>query len=209
MKRANPEWKPSSNGSAEPRKNLMQIILVQAEIEKALTDYVLGMISIRDDQQITIDLSATRGTDGFKALIDIVPLGQEVLVEEPTTLGIADKIADAKAEAAPVRRTRRTAAQIAADNAAAAEAAAEGNPPTTDAVNEDTQLAGDVSEDKILGTDTSGSITSTSSTATTAASPSEDEPVVEAEAEAQVEAEAEEAPAPRQSLFGNLNAVKN
>jgi hypothetical protein len=188
----------------------MQIILVQAEIEKALTDYVLGMISIRDDQQITIDLSATRGTDGFKALIDIVPLGQEVLVEEPTTLGIADKIADAKAEAAPVRRTRRTAAQIAADNAAAAaEAAAEGNPPTTDAANEDTQLAGDVSEDKILGTDTSGSITSTSSTATTAASPSEDEPVVEAEAEAQVEAEAEEAPAPRQSLFGNLNAVKN
>lgn len=194
----------------------MQIILVQAEIEAAIRAYIAPFIA-SEGVSVSIDMSATRGTDGFKALIDIVPLGQEVLMDEPATLGIAYKIAEAKAdapaEAAPVRRTRRTAAQIAADNAAAAAQAAEGNLSMTDAVNGDIQPAGDESGEKILGTDTSGLTTSTSSTATTAASPSEDEP--EAGAEAAVEPQANEegdlieAPAPRQSLFGNLNAVKN
>lgn len=192
----------------------MQIILVQAEIEAAIRAHIAPFIA-SEGVSVSIDMSATRGTDGFKALIDIVPLGQEVLVDEPATLGIADKIAEAKAEApaetAPVRRIRRTAAQIAADNTAAATQAAERNLSTTDAVNEDTQLAGDESEVSTTGTDTSGSITSTSSTATTGASPSEDEPVTETEAEKAVEPQANEeaAPAPRQSLFGNLNAVKN
>lgn len=146
----------------------MQIILVQAEIEAAIRAYIAPFIA-SEGVSVSIDMSATRGTDGFKALIDIVPLGQEVLMDEPATLGIADKIAeaqaDAPAEAAPVRRTRRTAAQIAADNAAAA------------------------------------------------ASPSEDEPEAGAEAAVELQANEEgdliEAPAPRQSLFGNLNVVKN
>lgn len=196
----------------------MQIILVQSEIEAAIRAYIAPFIAA-EGVRVDIDMSATRGTDGFKALIDIVPDTAPVptpapVVEESQTegLGIAAAIAEAKGEEpapAPVKRTRRTAAQIAADNAAQAEAAAGGKPSTTDAASEDTQLAGDVSEDSTAGTDTSGSTTSTSSTATTAASPSEDEPVAEAEAEAQVEAENEAAPAPRPSLFGNLNAVKN
>lgn len=173
----------------------MQIILVQAEIEKALTDYVLGMISIRDDQQITIDLSATRGTDGFKALIDIVPFGQEVLVDESTTLGIADKIAEAKAEApaeaVPVRRTRRTAAQIAADNAAAAAGA---------------EPVAEVTQEVISAEEAAGLAADAMDLNAPVEEASED--AVEASPVA-MEAEADPAPAPRQSLFGNLNAVKN
>lgn len=194
----------------------MQIILVQAEIEKALTDYVLGLISIRDDQQITIDLSATRGTDGFKALIDIVPvgttfLGQEITVEgvgtlvadpEPSTLGIAAAISDAKADAQPVRRTRRTAAQIAADNAAAA---AEAEP-----VAEVVQEVIPADQAAAMAADAIDLNAPLAETPAGEAVEEASEDAVEASLVAtEAEAEAEPAPAPRQSLFGNLTTPKN
>ena len=60
----------------------MRIILVQAEIETALKQYVLGQINIAEGQDITIDFKATRGEDGATAEINIskpgaIPNGQK------------------------------------------------------------------------------------------------------------------------------------
>lgn len=51
----------------------MQITLVQAEIEQALTEYIHRQINVREGMHIEIDLAATRGQQGFTAMIDIVP----------------------------------------------------------------------------------------------------------------------------------------
>ena len=51
----------------------MQIIIVQSEIETAIRDYVMSVVDIKEGMRIDIDLTATRGADGFKASIDIVP----------------------------------------------------------------------------------------------------------------------------------------
>lgn len=54
----------------------MQITLVQSEIEQAIKSYVNNfMPNINGD--LKIDLSASRGVEGFKATIDIVERGQE------------------------------------------------------------------------------------------------------------------------------------
>lgn len=176
----------------------MQIILVQAEIEAAIRAYIAPFIA-SEGVSVSIDMSATRGTDGFKALIDIVPVGQEVLTDEPATLGIADKIAEAKAEdpaeAAPVRRTRRTAAQIAADNAAAAAGA---------------EPVAEVAQEVISAEEAAGlAADAMDLNAPLAEIPAVEEASEDAVDQSQSVTNEEAAPAPRQSLFGNLNAVKN
>lgn len=50
----------------------MQITLVQAEIEAAITNFVTSQVNIRAEMRIDVDLSATRGANGFTATIDIV-----------------------------------------------------------------------------------------------------------------------------------------
>lgn len=52
----------------------MQITIVQAEIEQAIRDYVSSQLKVADGMEMTIDLSATRGAEGFKATIDIHPI---------------------------------------------------------------------------------------------------------------------------------------
>lgn len=51
----------------------MQIIIVQAEIEQAITAHILSQVQVREGMRIDIDLSATRGPEGFRATINIVP----------------------------------------------------------------------------------------------------------------------------------------
>lgn len=51
----------------------MKITIVQAEIETAIADYILGQMTINDDQELAIDLSATRGADGMTAEIIVKP----------------------------------------------------------------------------------------------------------------------------------------
>ena len=54
----------------------MQITLVQSEIEQAIKSYVNNfMPNINGD--LKIDLSASRGVEGFKATIDIIERGQQ------------------------------------------------------------------------------------------------------------------------------------
>ena len=50
----------------------MQITIVQAEIEQAITDFIHRQINVREGMLIQIDLKATRGDAGFQAVIDIV-----------------------------------------------------------------------------------------------------------------------------------------
>lgn len=64
----------------------MQITLNQAEIEKAIQNYVNEQVNIRDGQEISIDLRAGRGPEGFTATIDIVPAGSKAEATKP--LGI-------------------------------------------------------------------------------------------------------------------------
>jgi hypothetical protein len=51
----------------------VQIIIVQAEIETAIRNHILSQINVREGMEISVDLAATRGAEGFKATIDIVP----------------------------------------------------------------------------------------------------------------------------------------
>ncbi len=54
----------------------MRIILVQDEIELAVTNYVRSQINIQDNQDIKIELKAGRGEAGYTADIDIVAKDQ-------------------------------------------------------------------------------------------------------------------------------------
>lgn len=51
----------------------MQITIVQTEIESAIIAHIKSQVAIRDDQEITVDLRATRGAEGYQAVIDIRP----------------------------------------------------------------------------------------------------------------------------------------
>lgn len=73
----------------------MQITLVQAEIEAAIINFVTSQVNVKPEMRIDVDLTATRGANGFTATIDIVHKstprkdGQKavpvtVVVEEPT-----------------------------------------------------------------------------------------------------------------------------
>ena len=61
----------------------MQITLNQTEIETALRRYVNDQVNVREGHEITIDLKAGRGENGFSATIDIVPAGSGTPVEAP------------------------------------------------------------------------------------------------------------------------------
>ena len=56
----------------------MQLILPQSELETAITEYVHGIMNIKDGNTMTIDLKAGRGLDGFTATVDIVKSGTSV-----------------------------------------------------------------------------------------------------------------------------------
>lgn len=71
----------------------MRIILTQTEIEEAISEKVLRQISINDNMNLKIDLSATRGQEGFTATIDVI--------EKPEApLEISTKITRARRAAA-------------------------------------------------------------------------------------------------------------
>lgn len=49
----------------------MKIQIVQSEIEEAVRDFIQKKIAVREDQEISMDFTATRGEDGLIANIDI------------------------------------------------------------------------------------------------------------------------------------------
>ena len=78
----------------------MQIILDQNEIEQALREHLNTKFRINEGQDITIEMKAGRGENGFTANIDIVPAGTSK-PEQGKTLNIAEKTARVPRAAAP------------------------------------------------------------------------------------------------------------
>lgn len=80
----------------------MKITLVQSEIETAIEDYLRQQITINDDMEVTIDLSATRGPEGFKADIDIQKKAAPVAADTLNIGGVVRKTRQTKTQAEPV-----------------------------------------------------------------------------------------------------------
>lgn len=49
----------------------MQITITQTEIERAIREYMSRRINIVDGTHVEIEMKATRGADGFSAIVDI------------------------------------------------------------------------------------------------------------------------------------------
>lgn len=75
----------------------MQIVLIQAEIEKAIRNYVNSIVKVAEGVDIVIDLKSTRGDTGFTANIDLVESGVERTAAPAPTPSPAPKTAAAKA----------------------------------------------------------------------------------------------------------------
>ena len=75
----------------------MQIVLIQAEIEKAIRNYVNSIVKVAEGVDIVIDLKSTRGDTGFTANIDLVESGVERTAAPAPTPAPAPKAAAAKA----------------------------------------------------------------------------------------------------------------
>ncbi len=97
----------------------MKLTLNETEIKAALTQYVLGTVSLAnvDRDTLEIDFTNTRGTDGLTATIDIPYAGVRSLDLSPKD----DKTV--KAEAAPAAAAQE--ASQAAQEAPAGETAAD------------------------------------------------------------------------------------
>ena len=91
----------------------MQIILIQAEIEVAIRNYVNSKVKIAAGQDIHIDLSASRGPEGFRANIDIVDADVPVEAYTPRTATTAPTkaVAVGADEPAPTPKKKTAPAQ--------------------------------------------------------------------------------------------------
>lgn len=91
----------------------MQITITQAEIETAIRNYTLALIAVREDMRIDIELRATRGAEGYTAVIDINPAGGpdggEAIPETPKAEP------EAKAEVATEPKTETLAVEVEAE----------------------------------------------------------------------------------------------
>lgn len=174
----------------------MQIILVQAEIETAIRNYVNSKVKVNEGQDIRIDLSASRGPEGFRATIDII--------DDDLTPAVASKAAAAKANtessddlaAAAKAKAVEAEAKKKSDMAAAAEQAA------LKKEQEQAREVAAVAVTKQATTDEPGEgITEP---------PFEPDAKEETQATTTAEPEASEQPAaPRKPLFGRTNAALN
>lgn len=81
----------------------MQITIPQSEIETAIIDYIQSRVQISEGMQIEIDLRATRGAEGFQAIIDIFPEGQSR--PKPSAAGAKEKT-----KAPPAAKTKTASA---------------------------------------------------------------------------------------------------
>ncbi len=111
----------------------MKITINQAEIEAAITAYIMSQVSIKEGQKINIELKATRGAEGYSAEIDITA----EQIGGTGNISVASAIAAAREE--PVTITTSTVQAAAAAQQATAEAASEVEPvviptPTSESI---------------------------------------------------------------------------
>ena len=77
----------------------MQIILVQAEVEQAIKDYIANRVTLAEGTEIAIDLKAGRGPEGFTASIDIVPATAKTIPAGQVKRAVAPKAVEATEKA--------------------------------------------------------------------------------------------------------------
>ena len=171
----------------------MQIVLIQAEIEKAIRNYVNSIVKVAEGVDIVIDLKSTRGDTGFTANIDLVETGVERVAAPAPTPAPVPKAAAAKANTES-SDDLAAAAKKKSDMAAAAEQAA--------LKKEQEQAREAAAVAKQATTDEPGEgITEP---------PFEPDAKEETQATTTAEPEASEQPiAPRKPLFGRSNAALN
>ena len=180
----------------------MQIVLIQAEIEKAIRNYVNSIVKVAEGVDIVIDLKSTRGDTGFTANIDLVESGVERTAAPAPTPTPAPKAAAAKA----ITESSDELAVAAKAKAAEAEAKKKSDPAAT-------------AEQAALKKEQEQVREATAATnQATASEPGEGgtEPPFEPDAKEEIQAtttaepEASEQPAaPRKPLFGRTNAALN
>ena len=174
----------------------MQIVLIQAEIEKAIRNYVNSIVKVAEGVDIVIDLKSTRGDTGFTANIDLVESGAERTAAPAPTPAPAPKAAAAKA-ITESSDDLAVAAKKKSDMAAAAEQAALKKEQEEQAqVREAAAVTKQATSDELSEGDTEP--------------PFEPDAKEETQATSTGEPEASEQPAaPRKPLFGRSNAALN
>lgn len=70
----------------------MQIILEEDEIKAALVAYATSMITIKDDQEISIDMKAGRGENGYSATLNVQPKAAPVKATRARTTAEAAQV---------------------------------------------------------------------------------------------------------------------
>lgn len=128
----------------------MQIVLIQAEIEKAIRNYVNSIIKVAEGVDIVIDLKSTRGDAGFTANIDLVEAGADHAPTPPsapipraatpkvTPESSDDLAAAAKAKAAEAEAKKKSDMAAAAEQAALKKEQEPGRVPETAAMAKQT-----------------------------------------------------------------------
>ena len=173
----------------------MQIVLIQAEIEKAIRNYVNSIVKVAEGVDIVIDLKSTRGDTGFTANIDLVETGVERAAAPAPTPTPAPKAAAAKANTES-SDDLAAAAKKKSDMAATAEQAALKKKQEQACVTATAALAPTPTTDE-----PGEGITKP---------PFEPDAEEETQATTTAEPEASEQPAaPRKPLFGRTNAALN
>lgn len=186
-----------------PEEPKMQISINQADIELAIEKLVRERVIVREDQEVAIDLRATRGPEGYQAFIQIVDAGtkaskstKKASVSAAGTSASATKTKTSKAstkaaEPAATDTKAEAQAEVAEKEPAAAEPVVSEDAP----VEAEVEIVAEAPVEVEVTEELTPAVASTT-----------------AEADTKVEAtvqEDEPAPAPRQSLFGNLKKPEN
>ena len=181
----------------------MQIVLIQAEIEKAIRNYVNSIVKVAEGVDIVIDLKSTRGDTGFTANIDLVEVDAERAAAPTPTLAPVPKAAATKAN------TESSDELAAAAKAKAAEPGAKKKSEAAVAIEQVALKIEQEHEEREVAAVTEQTTTDEPGEGITEP-PFEPDAKEETQAITAVEPEASEQPAaPRKPLFGRSNAALN
>lgn len=199
----------------------MQITINQVEIEKAIEARIRSQIMVRDGFRIDIDLKATRGPEGYQAVIDIVeddaaPAPNRSTGVNEVATEVKSSRTSAPAKASPKSERPTAVTKPKAEKVEKAEIPVELQPATEpETLAEKAQREGDEAEaaanqsDQAEANEDPAPELAGEAAVAEAAEEAEGQAIFSKVAEA-AQADVEESPpAARPSLFGNLGAPNN